>query len=368
MKFSCRKKDLVNVLMQVSKAVAVKPMTPVLQGIYLKVFGDFLELQANNYSLGMAGQIPVNAYDDGGETVVIGKKFLEIVKVMPDDVILIAKNDKENCLEISSGRSNYSIATMNAEDFPKVTQVDGKETYFEINAPALKSAIKRTVFACSNDVDGHPLYTGCLFDIGDEKITIAATNMHRLAVVKDVFLNAPTSARFIIPAVALNVISGMLTDEDEPIGIVYSGKSVSFTINDVFIKARLIEGNFPDYNRVIPAELKITVDFVTDELRHAIERISVISSAAQDKKIHFKIASGGVEISAYSAELGEGKEFLSADVDGGELDICFNSRYITDVLKDFKSDNFQIALKGEFDPALVRDADNYIYVVTPVRA
>jgi len=367
MKFACRKKELVDVLTQVSKAVAVKPMTPVLHGIYLKVFSDVLELQANNYQLGMAGQITVNAYDDGGETVVIGKKFLEIVKVMPDDVILIALNDKENCLEISSGRSNYSVATMNADDFPKVTQ-DDTETRFEINAPALKSAIKRTVFACSNDVDRHPLYTGCLFDIGDEKITIAATNMHRLAVVKDVFLNAPTAAKFIVPATALNVIACMLTDEDEPIGIVYSGKSVSFTLDGIFIKARLIEGDFPDYNRVIPAESKITVDFMTDELRHAIERISVISSSAQDKKIYFKIASGGVEILAYSAEFGEGKEFLHADVDGGDLEICFNSKYITDVLKDFKSDNFQIALKGEFDPALVRDDDNYIYVVTPVRA
>jgi len=367
MKFSFRKKELVDVLTQVSKAVAVKPMTPVLQGIYLKVFGDVLELQANNYSLGMAGQITVNAYDDGGEAVVIGKKFLEIVKVMPDDVILIARNDKDNCLEISSGRSNYSVATMNADDFPKVTQ-DDTETRFEINASALKNAIKRTVFACSNDDGGHPLYTGCLFDIGDDKIAVAATNMHRLAVIKDVFLNAPMSARFVIPAGALNVIAGMLTDEDKLIGIYYSGKSVSFSIDGVFVKARLIEGTFPDYNRVIPAETAITANLMTSELRAAIARLLVISQNTKDSKIKFNFARDSVEITAYSAEFGEGKEFLSADVSGGELGICFNSRYINDVLRDFKSEDFQIALNGEFDPALIRDADNYIYVVTPLRA
>ena len=103
MKFSCRKKDLVEVLTKISKAVAVKPMSPVLGGIYLKVVGDTLELQANNYQLGMSGNIFVNAQDEGGEIVVIGKKFLEVVKVMPEDVILIALNDTENCLEISSG-------------------------------------------------------------------------------------------------------------------------------------------------------------------------------------------------------------------------------------------------------------------------
>ncbi len=120
-------------------------------------------------------------------------------------------------------------------------------------------------------------------------------------------------------------------------------------------------------NKILPLPVKKN-KFGERVANIGVERISVISSAAQDKKIYFKIASGGVEISAYSAEFGEGKEFLSADVDGGELDICFNSKYITDVLKDFKSDNFKMALKGEFDPAIVRDADNYIYVVTPVRA
>jgi len=366
MKFSCKKKDLVEVLTKISKAVAVKPMSPVLGGIYLKVVGDTLELQANNYQLGMSGNVLVNAQDEGGEIVVIGKKFLEVVKVMPDDVILIALNDTENCLEISSGSSRYTVAIMAPVDFPKVKQ-DDEETLFEINAPALKNAINRTVFACSND-DGHPLYTGCLFEIGDEKITVAATNMHRLAVVKDVFLNAPMSARFIIPAVALRVIAEMLTDEDEPIGIVYSGKSVSFIIEDIFIKARLIEGNFPDYNRVIPSETAITATFVTSELRAAVERLLVISRSEKDSKIKFNFKSGSVEISAYSGEFGEGNEFLHADVSGGELEICFNAKYFADVLKIFKADDLEIALNGALDPAVVREySANYTYVVTPVR-
>ena len=366
MKFSCAKKDLLNLLAKVSKALAVKPMTPILTGFYLKVFGDVLEVQANNYSLGMAGQMPVNAQDEGGEVVVIGKKFVDVVKAMPDDVILISQND--NYLEIFSGRSKYQVSTFKAADFPKV---DVPDTYkrFKINADALKDAIKHTVFACSKD-EGHPLYNGCLFDIGDNKITIAATDMHRLAVVKDILLNAAAPLKIVVPSSALNVIAEMLPDDTAEINIDYDEKSISFTIDGIFIKARLLEGNYPDYNRVIPAETKISALFLTDEFRNAIERLAIIAKNDGDNKIHFEFSKDGVKMSAYSADFGEGEEFVSANVEGGELDITFNCKYITDALKFFKNDSCKMYLNGKFEPVIIRELDNpkFIYVVTPLRA
>ncbi len=366
MKFSCAKKDLLNLLSKVSKALAVKPMSPILAGFYLNVFNDVLEVQANNYSLGMAGQLPVNLQDEGGEIAVIGKKFLEVVKAMPDDVILISQND--NYLEICSGPSNYSVATYAAADFPKVTTPD-TSNHFKINASALKSAVKRTAFACSND-EGHPLYTGCLFDIADSKITIAATDMHRLAVVQDTFLNAAAPLKIIIPASALNVIADMLPEDDAEIGIDYDAKSISFTIDGFFIKARLLEGNFPDYNRVIPAETKITSELLTDEFKNAVERLAIIAKDSQDKKIYFEFSKDRVKISAYSAQFGNGEEFVHAEVEGGELDIAFNCYYFTDVLKVIQSGTFKFYLNGAYEPAIIREYgnENYVYVVTPLRA
>ncbi len=364
MKFSCAKKDLLATLSTVSKALAVKPMTPILAGFYLKVYMDILEVQANNYSLGMAGQLNVNQQDDGGEIVVIGKKFLDVVKAMPDDVILISQNG--NYLEICSGRSNYSVATLNTDDFPKTKEPDTADN-FKINASALKAAINRTVFACSKD-DGHLLYTGCLFDIGDNKVTIAATDMHRLAVVKDTFLNAPAPLKIVIPADALQSIANLLPDEDTEIDICYTKKHISFSVNDIFVRARLLEGKFPDYNRVIPAETSITAEFMTKEIKAAVDRIGIIAKDADDKKIHFAFSSDGLKMSAYG--VGEGEEFISANVEGGDLEIAFNYQYVTDALKNFKSDSCKISLNGAYDPAIIREIgnDNYIYVLTPLRA
>jgi len=368
MKFSCAKKELLEVLMQVSKAIAIKPMTPVLTGIYLKVSGDILEVQANNYSLGMSGQITVNAQDDGGDIVVIGKKFIEVVKAMPDDVILIAKNDKENYLEVSSGRSNYSIATMNAEDFPKVLQRDA-ESNFKIQASVLRNLIKRTVFACSND-EGHPLYTGCLFETEGDKITVASTNMHRLSVAKDKLLDATDSLRFVVPAYALRSIYEMLPDDEEKfIKIDYTGKNVAFNIGEVFLTARIIEGNFPDYNRVIPASSTTFVEILVEELRQAIDRISIISRDSADKKVSFDFSKNGLEICAASSEIGSGTEHVHIALEGPEINMSFNCGYLADVLKILKNGNCKMALNGAFDPVDIRegDSDDYIYVVTPVR-
>ena len=366
MKFSCSKKDLLATLSTASKALAVRPMTPILAGFYLKVFGDVLEVQANNYSLGIAGQTPVNSQDEGGEVVVIGKKFLEVVRAMPDDVIFISQND--NYLEICSGRSNYSVATFKAADFPKVTTPDTSNR-FKINASALKSAIKRTVFACSKD-EGHPLYTGCLFDIDGEKISVAATDMHRLAVVQDTFLNAAAPLKIVIPAAALNVIADMLPDDDAEIGVDYTEKALYFSLDDFLIQARLIEGNFPDYNRVIPAETKITAELLTDEFRNAVARLATISKGSDDNKILFVFSEDGLKMSAYSADFGEGEEFVSANVEGGELEIAFKGSYITDVLKHFKNDSCKFYLNGMYEPAIIREIDNknFVYVVTPLRA
>lgn len=366
MKFSCMKKDLLKVLTQVSKAVAVKPMTPILSGIYLKEFGGVLEVQANSYTLGMSGQMPVNSKDDGGEVVVLGKKFVEVVKAMPEEVVLIAQNNEY--LEVSSGSSSYAVATLNARDFPKVLSPDAAKT-FKLNAPALKTAINRTIFACSTDETGHPLYTGCLFDIAGERITIAATDMHRLALAQDTLLNVSEDVRFVIPAVALRTIAGMLPEESAEISVDYTEKYVAFTIDGIFITTRIIEGKFPDYNAVIPKTSAITANFVTSELRQALERISIIAKDATDKKIRLKFESGVLEITATSAQFGEGEEFVPGDVQGGELEICFGIGNIMDALKVMEGYSCRISLNGEFDPAVIREGGNsdYTYVATPQR-
>ena len=366
MKFSCQKEYLLPILNQIARAVAVKPSTPALSGIYLRVANGELEIQANNYMLGMSAKISVNAILNG-DLVLIGKKFLDVVRALPEGSILFSREIGSGYLEISSGKSKYTIATFNVNDFPKVTQND-PENSFAIQADTLKMLINTTVFACAKD-ELYPIYTGCLFAIKDGKIDVAATNMHRLAKNSATLRGNSNPMNFVVPGEVLRSISEMLPDEESMIKIDYFGKNVSFKINDIFIKARIIDGTYPDYQRVIPNSSSTFIDIDVTALREVVERLSIISREAPNKKITFKIKRHEMEISSASNEVGNGNEFIPINLEGPEITISFNYIYILDVLKTFREGTCRIALNKEFDAADIRpnDDSDFVYVVTPVR-
>lgn len=370
MNFTCSKESLLSVLNQISKAIAVKPASPVLTGIYLKVADNSLELQTNNYSLGMSAKISVNSIENG-EIVVIGKKFLDVVRAMPNsDAISFNYDEKENCLKIASGRSSYSIATFNVEDFPKVTKKDA-ENSFDIQATILKSLIKKTVWACVQD-ESHPIYSGCLFDTIDDSITVVGTNMHRVAIATNKLLQKPSEPlRFIVPVDSLRSISEMLPDEEDVnITIVYTGKNVAFTIDNIFLTARIIEGKFPEYQKTIPKSSETIVTADVEALRSALERISIISKEDSNKKVAFEFTQEGTKILAATSEIGSGTETLRTNVAGPNLNIAFNYSYLIDALKVLKNGDCRLGFNGVYDALDMRaqDDDSFIYIVTPVRA
>ena len=370
MKFTCSKETLLSVLSQISKAIAVKPASPVLGGIYLKVADNSLELHANNYSLGMSAKITVNALENG-EVVVIGKKFLDVVRAMPNsDAIVFTYDENENCFEIACGRSSYSIATFNVEDFPKVTKKDA-ENSFDIKANILRSLIKKTVWACVQD-ESHPLYSGCLLDTNDDSITVVGTNMHRVSIATDKLLQKPAEPlRFVVPVDSLRSIAEMLPDDDDlNITIDYTGKNVAFTIENIFLTARIIEGKFPEYQKTIPNSSATVVIADVEELKAALERISIISKEDTNKRVAFEFSQDGTKIYATTSEIGSGTENLRSDVSGPDLNISFNYSYIIDALKVLKNGNCRMAFNGIYDALDLRSQndENYIYIVTPVRA
>lgn len=366
MKFNCSREDFLPIISQIAKAVAVKPATPALSGIYLKVADNELEIHANCYTLGMYAKIPVDAIENG-EAVTIGKKFLDVVQALPNDMISISCREGSGYLEISSGMSNYSIATFNLEEFPKITQ-DVSEDTFSIESGVLKNLINKTFFACGKE-ENYPIYTGCLFDIKDGGISVAATNMHRLVVASGMLLGPCKPMKFVLPGGILRIISEMLPDDDSNITINYYGKNLAFKIDKIFVKARLIDGTYPDYQRVIPTSGSTFIDVDVLTLRQAIERLSIISKENVNGNITFELRRTEMDIYASSASVGNGIEKVPISLDGAEITISFNYAYILDVLKVLREGTCRITLNGEFDAADIRPKDeiNFVYVVTPVR-
>ena len=369
MKFSCYKSDLTEALQFVIRAVAVKPMTPILAGIYLKAEGSMLELQANNFSTGIITRIPVNT-EVPGVTVVSGKRFQEFIRNMPDDTITISDEDDRNTLAIDSGGASVDLLTMSPDDFPKV-KIPETDRSFKIRTTTLRDLIRKTIFAVSKD-DSRPIFTGCGFEIKGDKISLVATNTHRLALAVEQLPDTYPNSSFVVPAETLRGIMLRIDPKDVEnyVTVNYSPRYLTFTFDNVFVTSRLIEGMFPPYDRVIPTSstTHVTVDSV--EFRNAVEFVAVMAKETEYNTVKFIFADGGIEISSNSPEVGGAVKNVEAQIDGDELEISFNVDYIVDVLRIIDAKQVNIALNDKYSPAKFTEPENenYIYIATPVRA
>lgn len=369
MKFSCYKSDLTEALQFVIRAVAVKPMTPILAGIYLKAEGSMLELQANNFSTGIITRIPVNT-EVPGVTVVSGKRFQEFIRNMPDDTITISDEDDRNTLAIDSGGASVDLLTMSPDDFPKV-KIPETDRSFKIRTTTLRDLIRKTIFAVSKD-DSRPIFTGGGFEIKGDKISLVATNTHRLALAVEQLPDTYPNSSFVVPAETLRGIMLRIDPKDVEnyVTVNYSPRYLTFTFDNVFVTSRLIEGMFPPYDRVIPpsSTTHVTVDSV--EFRNAVEFVAVMAKETEYNTVKFIFADGGIEISSNSPEVGGAVKNVEAQIDGDELEISFNVDYIVDVLRIIDAKQVNIALNDKYSPAKFTEPENenYIYIATPVRA
>lgn len=368
MKFTCSKNELIESLNAVSRAVAVKPQMPVLAGIYMKAEGSGLELQANNFSLGIITKIPVNT-EEPGEIAVVGKFFLEIIRKLSGDTVTISYQSGESVVNIQSESAAFTLLAMNAEDFPKVRSQEAFNS-FKIKTATIKKLIRKTAFACATD-DSRPIFTGCCLEINGNSVTMAATNTHRLAIMKDRISEDLGEMKFIIPATTLRDflrISENATP-DSFVNVDCSNKYIAFTFDNIFMTSRLIEGQYPPYDRVVPASSDIFATIEVNELASAVERVALISKETEYNTIRFIFSQNGIEISSTSPEVGKAVEHVNAQVEGGDLDISFNVVYISEILKVLDGQTCKFAMTKPLAPVDVReiDGDNFIYVVTPVR-
>lgn len=368
MKFTCSKKELIDAVNAVSRAVAIKPQVPVTAGIYMKADGSTLELQANNFSLGIVAKIPANT-EEPGEIVVVGKFLSEIIKKLSGDNITIFYNDGETVVTIQSESAEFTLLAMNADDFPKVQAKDFLKS-FNIKTSIFKNLIRRTAFSTATD-ENRPIFTGCLLEINGNYVTMAATNTHRLAIMKENISEDIGEMRFIIPATTLKDLA-RIADTSTPDGFVKidcSEKNIAFTFDNIFMTSRLIEGQFPPYDKVIPSSSDIFATMKVSEISAAVERVSIISKETEYNTIRFIFSHDGIEISSTSPEVGKVVEHVNAKIEGDDLDISFNANYILEALKVLDSEECKFSMTKSLAPVDVRevDNDNFIYVVTPVR-
>ena len=367
MKFSCYKDDLVTALKAVMPAVAVKPSTPVLSGIYIKAEDNVLEVQGNNYTNGIVTKIPCST-EENGEVVVGGKKFQEFVAKMPQRTLTCYT--KNNSLSVEAGGATVELLTMPVTEFPKIQALDDAES-FRIREADLYRLIRNTVFAVAKDPGARPIFTGVNFDFKDNTLTTAATNTHRIAIAKTRLELEHEPFAFVVPAATLTTLISRIDtkDTDNFVAVNFTNRKVAFTVSNVFMIARLLEGQFPPYDRIIPTDSTTNAIINVAEFKQAIDVVAVAAKETEYGTIKLNLHGDMIELFANSTDIGSAEQNINAKIEGAELGIAFNYNYLTDVLRIVDTQNVNIAFNDQYSPALVTmpGDEDFQYVVTPVR-
>ena len=354
----------INVLQKVSQN---KTSSNLPGAIYMTTKNGQVELQGNDFELGIRLTIDGDIKEPG--TLVVGSRyFQELIRKLPGDTIEIYKPEDGNSLTITSGSSEFNLVTLHPDDFSLVEQIHDQD-HVNIDSFAMKELIDLTNYAAATDED-RPVFTGALLEIKENEVTMVATDTHRMAV-KKITIDEPatTPMRAIIPTKTLAEVSRLLpTDNPAMINIIWNRTQIVFNFESIYIISRLIEGTYPEYEKVIPSQFDSSAVIDRREFAGAVDRVSLLAKDISYNVIRYDWAESNVTLSTQNSEIGMAKEDVAVEFKGTPFTISFNGRYISDILRHSTGDNIHLFLKQN-GPVVIRQDNNpnYTYVVTPVR-
>ncbi|MFH1287279.1 MAG: DNA polymerase III subunit beta [bacterium] len=366
MKFKCSQKDILKSIQCVQYIIENKNTLPVLSNILLETQENKIILTSTDLEIGIKTSF-IAKVEKKGVTVVPAKKFSEIVNGLPEGEIEIELVG-ENLINIKSGSIFFNINTISSDDFPKFPLYKDNENYFLIPAQILKNMVTSTIFSISHDETRYVL-NGILIEKEKNEINLVATDSHRLAFIKEKVLDEKIKDfKVIVPYKSIKEVGRLLTDVDKDIKVVVEEKQVVFLINDIILISRIIDGQFPNYKKVIPIKTEHTFLIERDKILQATKRISILASL-KTMAVVYKLTQGALNINIKNPEEGEAQEILKIDYNGPDMEFGYNYRYLLDIYKNLNTKEIIFEWTQPFQPGLIRpkSAKNPIYIVMPIR-
>ena len=368
MKFICEKEKLLKGINSVINGVATKTTMPILEGILIQTNDKEIKLTSYDLEIGIEYIIESDV-EEQGSTVVNATMFTEIVRKLPDTDISISINEN-NLLEIECEGSLYKLATMNPDEFPELPKIN-IDNSIEIEQNLLKNMIRKTIFAVSNE-ENKPIFTGCLFEVKENKLIVVAVDGYRLALKTNILNSASNDFHAVIPGKTLNEINKIILDSFDTVKIGISKNQALFEMENCKIVTRLLDGEFLNYNNAIPANWETRVRVNKNNIQNCFERIILISSSSIEKEkkypVKISIEIGKIVISCTN-QTGDAKEEIYVTTEGKNLDIGFNPRYFLDALKVIEDEEVYIDFGTNISSCIIRpvESDEYKYMILPIR-
>ena len=363
MKIICNQKLLAHKIGIAQKAINGKATLELLKGLLLTAKHDQLKLTGYDLEIGIETYAQSEVIEEV-EIVVNARLFGDIIRKSPDSFVEI-ETDNDNNIYINCVNSRFKIKGESAKEYPKLPEVKEEDLY-SIPQDLLKNMIKQTVFATSQD-QTKPILMGELLEIVDGNISLVAIDGYRLAVRSCSIDNAMNNAKVIIPGKTLTDVNSLLSSEED-VRLGFDDKNAIFIIEDTKIITRLLEGEFIDYQKLLPREHNSKIKLKTRDLLNSIERASLLSQAEKNNLIKLTIRDNSMAITS-NTDKGNVYEEVSLDLEGEYLDIAFNSRYFLEGLKNIDSEEIFIEFTTNVNPCIIKPADEvkYTYLLLPVR-
>jgi DNA polymerase-3 subunit beta len=366
MHFTIQREALLKPLQLVAGVVERRQTLPVLSNVLLVVQGQQLSLTGTDLEVELVGRVTLEEAAEPGEITVPARKLMDICKSLPNDALIDIRVDEQKLI-VKAGRSRFTLSTLPANDFPSVEEGQGSLT-FVLPQQKLRRLIERTSFAMAQQ-DVRYYLNGMLLEVSANVLRAVATDGHRLAMcAMEAGIEHADKHQVIVPRKGILELARLLTEQDGTVSIVLGQHHIRATTGDFTFTSKLVDGKFPDYERVLPRGGDKLVLADRQGLREAFSRTAILSNEKY-RGIRLQLASGMLKMQANNPEQEEAEEEVAVDYNGGSLEIGFNVSYLLDVLGVMSTDQVRLILSDSNSSALVQEAgnDDSSYVVMPMR-
>jgi DNA polymerase-3 subunit beta len=365
MRVVCQKDDLAEKLQFVGRGVSTRTTVQILAGILLRAAGGRLHLSATDMEISVRDSLDAQVEEEGA-VVVPGRLLVDIVRLLPAGEVMLEHRADEGVARLTCGAASYSLNTYGPEDFPRLPEIE-PDSAFAVERAAFLDTIGRVGRSASRD-ESRPVLTGILVRFEGDKLVMAATDSYRLSVKETTLANGPgQELEAIVPARALQELARVGQGaESETIQVGVQENQVVFGVDGIWLTARRIDGQFPNYRQLLPEQFEAEVHLPREELLDVVRRTGLLAQRKSPLRLRFE--EGELTVSAQTQDVGEARESLPISYGGEAMEIGFNAEFLRDGLESVTDETARLKLISPLRPGLLHgESDDFLYLIMPIR-
>ena len=363
MKAVIAKVDLVNVIGKIQSVISAKPASPILSNVLLEAIDDQLVVSATDLTVSMRCYVEAKVIEEGA-IALPARRFFQLIRELTSPQIKISAPTHE-AAEITTGTSVFKIHGMNKTEFPHLPDLSGSPE-ISLSKAVLKEMLSKTAFAAARE-DSRFTLNGVQLQITQQKAVFIGTDGKRLSKISTpTAIDASLQGSYVVPLKAVEEMIKVLDDTETPVTLTLAYDKISLETGPLTLITKLLAGQYPDVDRVIPSQLAHQFSIHREELVTLLRQVSLFTSDTSNS-VRFSFETGQLHLSAMSGEIGEGRVSMPVDYAGPKIDIAFNPFFFLDILRHSKDETIRFGLNDAHNPGVVTDSGSALFVIMPMR-